>query len=427
MARKTKSLEIWCQENGKEELLQEWNETRNSEMRLSTSPEEIEYNTSLSVYWKCKAGHEWRCSVVARTLFSRGCPICNVEMATLPIGTKYGCLTIIGDYSVHEKEIADNKIAELKKEKEEFLHGRKNPNLNVDSVDYYDNQIEKYKKKKYYQCQCKCGLIQFMDEVQFWEKRHRYCTDVANHNFIYQSADHLTMAECGLKSKQKEKLLASYKRVPDKNYDIDFTHTFHESLEVLECIDDHYEKLTSWYDKRKKGGATYTVYKLYRCKCYLCGKEQNVDSSQFHISPPTAYGRTAYHGYYSEAYCNCHKISSFQWIVNKILKESDVPYRVEVSFPDLYGSSNMNLLRYDFSVLNQDGTIKCLIECQGEQHYQPVDEFGGKSQFEIQKKNDELKRKYAVEHEIKLLEIPYKNKKIEQVKEFLRVNNIIQI
>lgn len=104
-----------------------------------------------------------------------------------------------------------------------------------------------------------------------------------------------------------------------------------------------------------------------------------------------------------------------------------MPYRVEVSFPDLYGSSNMNLLRYDFSVLNQDGTIKCLIECQGEQHYQPVDEFGGKSQFEIQKKNDELKRKYAVEHEIKLLEIPYKNKKIEQVKEFLRVNNIIQI
>lgn len=425
MSRKTKSLEMWCQEHDRKELLQEWNQDRNSSMRLSISPQTVEYNTPLFVHWKCKADHEWSCSVVARTLFSRECPICNTGMDALPIGTKYGCLTIIGNYSVHEKEIADNKIAGLKEEKEEFLQGRGNPNSNAASVDYYDHLIEKYKKEKYYQCQCKCGLIQFMNESQFLEKRHRYCTDVANHNFIYQSADYPTMAECGLKKKQKEKLLASYKRVHHKNYDIDFTHTFHESLEVLECIDDHYEKLTSWHDKRKKGGATYTVYKLYRCKCYLCGKEKNVDSSQFYISPPTEYGYTAYHGYYSGAYCDCHKISSFQWIVNKILKENDVPYRVEVSFPDLYGSSNTKLLRYDFSVLNQDGTIKCLIECQGEQHYKPVDEFGGKPQFEIQKKNDKLKRKYAKEHEIELLEIPYKNKKFEQVKELLRENHII--
>ena len=87
--------------------------------------------------------------------------------------------------------------------------------------------------------------------------------------------------------------------------------------------------------------------------------------------------------------------------------------------------SNTNLLRYDFSVLNEDGTIKCLIECQGEQHYKPVDEFGGKVQFEMQKRNDELKRKYASEHGMILLEIPYKNKKFEKVEEFLRANNVI--
>ena len=45
----------------------------------------------------------------------------------------------------------------------------------------------------------------------------------------------------------------------------------------------------------------------------------------------------------------------------KILKKNDVPYRVEVSFPDLYGVGNTNLLKYDFPVLNKDGTIKCLI------------------------------------------------------------------
>lgn len=425
MARRTKSLETWCLENDKKELLQEWDEDRNSKTRLSMTPKRVEYNTPLPAYWKCKAGHEWSGPIAARTLFDRKCPICNPQMAVFPTGTKYGCLTIIGDYSIHEKEVAEEKIVELEKEREEFLQGKKNTNSNVDSVDYYDHWIERYKKQKYYQCQCKCGLIQFIDEFHFLGKKHRYCTENANHNSLYQSTDYPTMAECGLRNKQKEKILDSYKRVLDKNYDIDFTHTFHESLEVLECINDHYEKLTSWHDKRKKGGGTYTVYKLYRCKCYLCGKEREVNSSQFFINSHTEYGYNAYNGYYSGAYCDCHKISSFQWIVNKILKENDVPYRVEVSFPDLYGVGNTNLLKYDFSILNKDGTIKCLIECQGEQHYKPVDEFGGEVQFEIQKKNDERKRKYAAEHGIPLLEIPYKNKKYENVEKFLRANNII--
>ena len=54
-----------------------------------------------------------------------------------------------------------------------------------------------------------------------------------------------------------------------------------------------------------------------------------------------------------------------------------------------------------------------------------ADEFGGKKQFEIQKQNDDLKRKYAAEHGIILLEIPYKKKKYENVKVFLKDNDII--
>lgn len=103
-----------------------------------------------------------------------------------------------------------------------------------------------------------------------------------------------------------------------------------------------------------------------------------------------------------------------------------MPYKVEVSFPDLYGAGKVNLLRYDFGVYDEAGNIKCLIECQGEQHYEPVDEFGGKSQFTAQKKNDELKRSYAKEHGILLYEIPYKNKKFEKVEAFLREKEIIK-
>lgn len=419
MIQGIRSLEEWCHENNRDDLLNEWDMEKNILLGFSKQPSEVKYNASLNVEWKCQKGHEWRSCIVARTVFGLTCPICNPEKSVLPIGTKYGCLTIIGGFEKYGKEDCREKNPCLEQGKAVFF-----VDSSADSVDFYD-RCEGYKKRKYYQCQCKCGLVQFMDEFDFLKKKHRYCTDIANHNLIYQSADSVTMTECGLKSKQREKLLASYKRVFVKNYDIDFTHTFHESLEVLECIDEHYEELTSWSDKRKKGGGTYTVYKLYRCRCYLCGKEIEVKCSQFFISPPTDYGYTAYNGYYSGVYCNCHKTSSFQWIVNKILKENDISYRVEVSFPNLYGAGNTNLLRYDFSILNEDGTIKCLIECQGEQHYKPVDKFGGEIQFELQKKNDNLKRVYAKENNIPLYEISYKNKKYEKVKEFLKLKGII--
>ena len=107
------------------------------------------------------------------------------------------------------------------------------------------------------------------------------------------------------------------------------------------------------------------------------------------------------------------------------MKENRVPYRVEVSFPDLYGVRQVNLLRYDFGIYDEDGKLQCLIECQGEQHYEPVEEFGGDLQFLLQQKNDDLKRKYAKEKGILLYEIPYKNKKYEKVERFLQERGVI--
>lgn len=85
----------------------------------------------------------------------------------------------------------------------------------------------------------------------------------------------------------------------------------------------------------------------------------------------------------------------------------------------MYGIYGQKLLRYDFAVMDEDGKVVVLIECQGEQHYKPVEEFGGEDAFEVQKKNDELKRKYAEKAGIPLIEIPYQKKKIESVREIV--------
>ena len=83
------------------------------------------------------------------------------------------------------------------------------------------------------------------------------------------------------------------------------------------------------------------------------------------------------------------------------------------------------MLRYDFAVLDLDNSIKCLIECQGEQHYKPVDEFGGVSQYESQVENDKLKRVYAESQNIPLFEIKYTCNTYEKEIKFLKNAGII--
>lgn len=51
--------------------------------------------------------------------------------------------------------------------------------------------------------------------------------------------------------------------------------------------------------------------------------------------------------------------------------------------------------------------LNTLIEYQGQQHYFPVDHFGGNQSFQRQIQHDNLKKQYAEEHHYNLIIIPY--------------------
>lgn len=443
MAKRAKSLAQWCSENSRLDLLDEI-DSENNQKHYSSDyiPNRVEYNSPDTVFWKCNMGHEYMCEVVGRTLFGLSCPICHPELSVLPIGTKYGCLSIIGGFEEYNREVAEPKIRKFEKEKEDFLNGKRSDSSNIDSVDFYDDWIDEYKNRRVYKCQCKCGRTLFLDQFSFLEKKHRFCTEGVSEKELKELAliwrlEHKTpfseeealKSYCGLAVKVWKAKQKTYKdnarRSYAEKYDVNFTGSVFESLEVLECINENYEERYAHSDLRKKDAYLYKIYKLYKCRCYLCGKELEVKCSQFHISPPTRYGATAYNGYWSGIQCDCHKISSFQWIVNKLLLDNNVPYRVEYSFSNLYGLYGTNKLRFDFAILNDDGSVKCLIECQGEQHSMPVREFGGTPQYNTQVKNDERKRAFAQKHNIPLLEISYKDKKYEKVEAILRKEGII--
>ena len=108
--------------------------------------------------------------------------------------------------------------------------------------------------------------------------------------------------------------------------------------------------------------------------------------------------------------CGCI-VSCGETDVKCYLSNNNINYESQKMFDDLFGLGN-GKLSYDFYVPNK----KLLIECQGQQHENPIEIFGGEEQFAIQQEHDKRKREYAKKNGYKLLEIWYYDyDKIEEI------------
>lgn len=115
--------------------------------------------------------------------------------------------------------------------------------------------------------------------------------------------------------------------------------------------------------------------------------------------------------------------SKGETLVQEVLDEEKIKYTPQKEFVNLY---DKKCLSYDFYI----PSIKLLIEYQGQQHFFPVEFFGGKKSFKKQCIHDDMKRKYAKENNMALLEIPYTvtdkqevNKMIDVVKQRITSQN----
>lgn len=110
--------------------------------------------------------------------------------------------------------------------------------------------------------------------------------------------------------------------------------------------------------------------------------------------------------------CPKCKQSIGESLIRKILQDSDISFIPQKTFE---GCKDKTYLSYDFYIPSKN----ILIEYQGEQHYRPVELFGGEEKFAIQKSHDKLKRDFAKEHKIKLIEVPYKVNTYKSIKKFI--------
>lgn len=138
----------------------------------------------------------------------------------------------------------------------------------------------------------------------------------------------------------------------------------------------------------ENGFITHTSGKrsrIYYCECE-CGN----------IVPSAQHQYLAYGDLTS---CGCVR-SKGEYQIEQLLKEHNIEYIREYSFSDLVDDLP---LRFDFAIF-KNNQLLCLIELQGEQHYNPSNGFYNETIIE----HDRMKREYCDKNNIKLVIINYK-------------------
>ena len=118
------------------------------------------------------------------------------------------------------------------------------------------------------------------------------------------------------------------------------------------------------------------------------------------------YYSTLYDLIYNNHICcnNCRKSShsKLERITSQILTNLNIDFIPQYTYEDC---KYKNVLRYDF-YLPQYNTC---IECQGIQHFESVDYFGGEQNFKIRQLKDKIKFDYCQKNNINIIYIVYSN------------------
>lgn len=132
-------------------------------------------------------------------------------------------------------------------------------------------------------------------------------------------------------------------------------------------------------------GSNSTV-DAWNCTCKNCGTKFVARGPQLRVGNVVS--------------CGCVALSKWELWLSQFLDEHNILYSTQKYYSDLFGIGGKHL-SYDFCLHIDD--IDILIECQGIQHYEPVDYFGGKSSFVVQVEHDKRKLEYAIAHDILLI------------------------
>ena len=139
-------------------------------------------------------------------------------------------------------------------------------------------------------------------------------------------------------------------------------------------------------------GEKYGKKHSWRCRCNLCGSEDNIISTS---------------NLYKQYSCGCSISSKGQRKIKEILTDSNITFVEEKRFSSCnYGDSNNGHTQARFDFFLPD--YNCLIEYDGIQHFiQRNGYFDNPNKFELTKERDKIKNNWCKENNISIIRIPY--------------------
>ena len=106
--------------------------------------------------------------------------------------------------------------------------------------------------------------------------------------------------------------------------------------------------------------------------------------------------------------CGCFNKSKGECLIEDILIANEIEFKSQYCIKEF-----SSYALFDFALF-QNGQLIGLLEYDGEQHFKPIEHFGGEEKFKIQQERDQRKNNYCLKNNIHLERIPYTDyKKID--------------
>lgn len=236
-----------------------------------------------------------------------------------------------------------------------------------------------------------------------------YAKDLTNQKFGYLTALYRTknkgsskaarwvcICECGnIKDYSAQNLKKGFPSCGCRNKEQASKRMLNYNLNNVNIhIGDKFGKLTVIeYEGLKKQTSRDKNESWFLCKCE-CGNTKSVRGNNLQS------GKTLS--------CGC-LTSIGENIIENILRENQILYKKEYTFKDCINQETLRPFRFDFAILNEDNSVKFLLEFDGRQHYYGPDTsswHNAMSLEEIQER-DEIKNQYCQNNNIQLKRIPY--------------------
>ena len=374
------------------EIAKTWDYERNG----SLTPEHVACKSNKKFYWKCERGHSWETTVANRAA-GNGCVYCANQKVLVGFNDLATILPDLADEWNYEKNEG--------KKPQDYLYGST--------------------KKVWWKC----------------KKGHEWQATISSRK-----------AGNGCRICSNRKVTKGYNDLATKYPEIANEWDYETNLSLKpDMVGPASKRIVNWKCPKGHCYDMRVDHRVRGCGCPYCSSQRPIvgETDFLTLHPDIArewdyeknegkrpenftgtsgqmvywicpnnhsYCATIAHRVYGTGCPKCAE-SRLEKYTEKWLVKSSIDYKTQVRFKDLKGVGN-HPLSYDFGIKLR-GRYKYLIECQGVQHYEPFEYFGGEEQFEKQKLHDELKREYAIGKGITLIEIPYTCDTYEKVEKIL--------